>query len=151
MKAVESGRVQWTLPLFQFQYLFRNFLTCFSRSCDTIKTPLDISNQPDPAQENMLTDTILQNNNGSQGNYLQDDIARGLRTSLVQVLSATLADKAHPDFLKGVLTLARCQADLYDIPWHNLIQSLCAIPELYGLIAKLQECPPPVETPPTGQ
>jgi hypothetical protein len=105
----------------------------------------------------MLTDVMLQDNNiprgysSSEGDYLQDDIARGLRTSLVQVLSSTLADQAHPDFLKGVLMLARRQADLYDIPWHDLIRSLCALPELVGLVSRLQECSLPARTPPADQ
>jgi hypothetical protein len=71
---------------------------------------------------------------------MQDDIFRGLRASLVEVLSCSLADQTRPDFVKGVLSLARRQADLYGIPWHDLIQSLCAMPELRGLISQLQGC-----------
>ena len=86
------------------------------------------------------TSFVQAENNGSHSSYLQDDIARGLRACLVEVLSCTLADEAQPDFLKGVLALARRQADLYGIPWHEMMQSLCKMPELGGLIAQLQEC-----------
>jgi hypothetical protein len=75
----------------------------------------------------------------SSADYMQDDIARCLRTSLVEVLTSALANESQLDFLKGVLSLARCQADLYGIPWHDLVQSLCAMPELCGLIPQLQE------------
>ena len=79
--------------------------------------------------------------NGSAVQYLQDDVVRSLRTSLVEVLSTALADdQANPDFLKGVLSLARRQADLYGIPWHDIIRSLCTMPELCGLVSRLQEC-----------
>lgn len=89
----------------------------------------------------MLTsESAPKEQNAPQGDYLQDDIARGLRASLIEVLSSTLADEAHPDFLKGVLSLARRQADLYGIPWHDIMQSLCAMHELCGLISQLQEC-----------
>jgi hypothetical protein len=84
--------------------------------------------------------SIHSEHNSSQGDYVQDDIARGLRASLIEVLSSTLADQAHPDFLKGVLSLARRQAALYDIPWYEIMQSLCTMPELCGLISQLQEC-----------
>ena len=77
---------------------------------------------------------------GASSGYMQDDIARCLRTSLAKVLASTLANNREPDFLKGVLSLARCQADLYGVPWHDLVQSLCAMPELSGLIPQLQEC-----------
>jgi hypothetical protein len=86
--------------------------------------------------------SVLQAENGPTSSYLQDDIARGLRACLVEVLSCTLADEAQPDFLKGVLALARRQADLYGIPWHEMMKSLCAMPELGGLVAQLQECTP---------
>jgi hypothetical protein len=89
----------------------------------------------------MPTDTeIHQQQNGLQADYMQDDLARGLRASLIEVLSCTLADEAHPDFIIGVLSLARRQADLYGIPWHDMIRSLCKRPELCGLISQLQEC-----------
>jgi hypothetical protein len=83
---------------------------------------------------------VLSPADGPSAGYLQDDIARCLRTSLVKVLTSALANNSPPDFLKGVLSLARCQADLYGIPWHDLVQSLCAMPELCGLIPQLQEC-----------
>jgi hypothetical protein len=76
----------------------------------------------------------------ASADYMQDDIARCLRTSLVEVLTSALANHRQPDFFKGVLSLARCQADLYGVPWHDLVQSLCAMPELCGLIPQLQEC-----------
>ena len=45
--------------------------------------------------------------------YLQDDVVRVLRTSLVEVLGTALADsEANPDFLRGVLSLARSLAPL---------------------------------------
>jgi hypothetical protein len=71
--------------------------------------------------------------------YLQDDVARGLRTSLIEVLGRALADnEANPNFLKGVLSLARSLAALYGIPWCDLAQSLCARPELCCLVLRLQ-------------
>jgi hypothetical protein len=88
----------------------------------------------------LIGTSTQQRQNAPQGDYLQDDIARGLRASLVEVLSCTLADEGHPDFLKGVLSLARRQAGLYGIPWHDMIKSLCTMPELCGLISHLQEC-----------
>ncbi len=77
--------------------------------------------------------------NGSSAQYLQDDVVRSLRTSLVEVLSTALADdEVNPDFLKGILSLARSLAALYGIPWCDLVQSLCAMPELCCLILRLQ-------------
>ena len=91
--------------------------------------------------------SIHSEQNDARGDYVQDDIARGLRASLIEVLTSTLADQAHPDFLKGVLSLARRQAALYDIPWHDIMQSLCTMPELCGLISQLQECTLPESAP----
>ena len=76
----------------------------------------------------------------TSADYVQDDIARCLRTSLIKVLVSALANNSQPDFFKGALSLARCQADLYGIPWHDLAHSLCTMPELCGLIPQLQEC-----------
>jgi len=77
--------------------------------------------------------------NHTSTQYLQDDVVRGLRACLVEVLATTLADEeANPDFLKGVLSLARSLAALYGIPWCDLVQSLCAMPELCCLILRLQ-------------
>ena len=71
--------------------------------------------------------------------YLQDDVVRVLRTSLVEVLGTALGDdEANPDFLKGVLSLARSLAALYGIPWCDLVRSLCAVPELCCLVLRLQ-------------
>jgi hypothetical protein len=92
------------------------------------------------AMQALIHMNILPAENGSQNDYVQDDIARGLRACLVEILSCTLADEAQPDFIKGVLALARRQADLYGIPWHDIMQSLCEMPELNGLVAQLQEC-----------
>ena len=75
--------------------------------------------------------------NGDQ--YFEDDIARGLRASLVAVLSAKLASKeASFDFLQGVLSFAQRQAGLFGISWPELMASLCARPELLGMIQELQ-------------
>ena len=71
--------------------------------------------------------------------YGEDDIARGLRASLVAVLSAKLAGhEANFDYLNGVLSFAQRQAGLFDISWPELMASLCARPELLGMIQELQ-------------
>ena len=77
---------------------------------------------------------------GASMGYMQDDVTRCLRTSLAKVLGSTLANNSEPDFLKGVLSLARCQADLYGILWHDLVKHLCTMPELCGLVGQLQKC-----------
>ena len=72
--------------------------------------------------------------------YLQDDVVRGLRTTLVSVLSAALIGKhASSGYLKGVLALARSQAALYGIPWCDLVASLREVPELCNLALLLQD------------
>jgi hypothetical protein len=105
------------------------------------------------------TDSLLDENalnlsvtfpEGTSADYMQDDIARGLCASLTKVLTSALANYSPPDFFKGVLSLARCQADLYGISWHDLVRSLCAKPELCGLIPQLQECSIKGTTPSTG-
>ena len=71
--------------------------------------------------------------------YLQDDITRGLRASLMAVLTTALTGEwANYDFLKGVFSLASSQAALYGIPWTELIVSLHGAPELEGLTEELQ-------------
>jgi hypothetical protein len=72
--------------------------------------------------------------------YLQDDLERGLRTSLISVLTAALADEgASADYLKGVFDLARSQAALYGIAWCDLLAGLYDLPELRNLVLALQE------------
>jgi hypothetical protein len=72
--------------------------------------------------------------------YYQDDIFRGLRTSMVSVLSATLVgEQASTGYLKGVLALARSQAALYGIPWCDLVASLRGAPELLSMVLLLQD------------
>jgi hypothetical protein len=72
--------------------------------------------------------------------YLQDDVVRGLRMSLVSVLSAALVgDQASSGYLKGVFALARSQASLYGIPWCDLVASLRQVPELWNLCPMLQD------------
>ena len=72
--------------------------------------------------------------------YHQDDVFRGLRTSVVSVLSAALGhEQASPGYLKGVLALARSQAALYGIPWCDVVASLRAVPELWGMVFLLQD------------
>ena len=73
--------------------------------------------------------------------YDQDDVTRGLRTSLAAVLIAFLnGDRVNSDFLKGVFWLAKSQAALYDIPWLDLVQDLCKTPGL-GCLSKELQCP----------
>ena len=75
-----------------------------------------------------------------EGSYLQDDVERSLRTSLVSVLSAVLADQeASGDYLKGVFDLARSQAALYGISWRDLLTQLHEVPELWNLELTLQD------------
>jgi hypothetical protein len=75
-----------------------------------------------------------------EGRYLQDDVERGLRTSLIAVLAAVLADeRASAEYLKGVLDLARSQASLYGIPWCDLTARLKDVPELENLDLTLQD------------
>ncbi len=72
--------------------------------------------------------------------YLQDDVFRGLRTSLVSVLSAALADgRSSSGYLAGILALARSQAGLYGIPWCDVVVSLRDVPELWNLALRLQD------------
>jgi hypothetical protein len=72
--------------------------------------------------------------------YHQDDILRGLRASLIAVLSAALAGgNADFDFMRGVFTIVRTQAALCGIPWYDLISSLRDTPELLSLIGRLQD------------
>jgi hypothetical protein len=71
--------------------------------------------------------------------YFQDDVVRGLRTSLVSVLYAAMAShQASAGYLRGVLALARSQAALYGIPWCDLVASLREIPEVWNLVRLLQ-------------
>lgn len=75
-----------------------------------------------------------------EGCYLQDDVERGLRTSLISVLTAALADEgASGTYLKGVFDLARSQAALYGIPWCDLLARLRDVPELWNLALMLQD------------
>jgi hypothetical protein len=75
-----------------------------------------------------------------EGCYLQDDVERSLRASLIAVLSAVLADEeASAEYLKGVLDLARSQAALYGIPWCDLLARLRDVPELWNLDLTLQD------------
>jgi hypothetical protein len=72
--------------------------------------------------------------------YLQDDVERSLRTSLVSVLAAALAGgQANSEYLSGVLALARSQAALYGIPWCDVMASLRETPELLNLVLLLQD------------
>jgi hypothetical protein len=72
--------------------------------------------------------------------YLQDDVERGLRTSLISVLTAALADEgASAEYLKGVFDLARRQASLYGVVWCDLLARLYDLPELRNLVLTLQE------------
>ena len=72
--------------------------------------------------------------------YFQDDVERGLRTSLISVLSAALADEgASAEYLKGIFDLARSQAALYGIPWCDLLMRLHDVPELWNLELTLQD------------
>lgn len=76
----------------------------------------------------------------SEGCYLQDDVERGLRTSLISVLTAALADEgASSEYLKGVFDLARSQAALYGIAWCDLLTRLHDVPELCNLVLTLQD------------
>jgi hypothetical protein len=76
----------------------------------------------------------------TKGCYYQDDVERSLRTSLVSVLSAALADEgASVEYLKGVLDLARRQAALYGIAWCDLLSRLNDVPELWNLALTLQD------------
>ena len=71
--------------------------------------------------------------------YLQDDVERGLRASLISVLTTALSDEgASADYLKGVLDLARSQAALYGIMWGDLLARLSDVPELWKLTLTLQ-------------
>jgi hypothetical protein len=76
-----------------------------------------------------------------EGYYLQDDVERGLRTSLISVLTAVLADgEANAEYLKGVFDLARSQAALYGISWCDLLTQLHDVPQMWNLVLALQEC-----------
>jgi hypothetical protein len=75
-----------------------------------------------------------------EGCYLQDDVERGLRTSLISVLTAVLADEgASAEYLKGVFDLARSQAALYGISWCDLLTRLHDMPQLGNLVLTLQD------------
>jgi hypothetical protein len=72
--------------------------------------------------------------------YLQDDVERGLRASLISVLTAALADEgASAEYLKGIFDLARSQAALYGIAWCDLLARLREVPELVNLALTLQD------------
>jgi hypothetical protein len=76
----------------------------------------------------------------SDAHYLQGDIIVNLRASLIAVLANALArSEATPDFLKGVIALARSQAALYDIPWSQLVSELGRRPELRHLVRGLRD------------
>jgi hypothetical protein len=71
--------------------------------------------------------------------YFQDDVTRGLKASLVTVLSESLSsNRTNFEFLKGVFSLARSQAALYGISWPELVMSLCDVPGLGCLVRELQ-------------
>ena len=75
-----------------------------------------------------------------EGVYLQDDVERGLRTSLSSVLTAALADEgASAEYLKGVFDLASSQAALYGISWCDLLMRLSDLPELRNLVLTLRD------------
>jgi len=79
----------------------------------------------------------------SDAHYLQGDIVVNLRASLIAVLANALArDEATPDFLNGVIALARSQAALYDIPWSQLVRELGRRPELGHLARRLRDSSP---------
>jgi hypothetical protein len=96
-----------------------------------------------PAREERILLGIIPGVGGDgpvEGSYLQDDVERSLRASLVSVLSAALADEgASGDYLKGVFDLARCQAALYGISWRDLLGQLRDVPELWNLELTLQD------------
>jgi hypothetical protein len=72
--------------------------------------------------------------------YCQDDVQRGLRASLVAVLSAALAGgSANSDFMRGVFTIVRTQAALCGVSWYDLMFSLRDVPELWSLVGRLQD------------
>ena len=76
----------------------------------------------------------------AEGRYCQDDVERSLRTSLIAVLTAVLADEgASAEYLKGVLDLARSQAALYGISWCDLLMRLYNLPQLSNLVLLLQD------------
>jgi len=82
----------------------------------------------------------IRDDSRTEGCYLQDDVERGLRTSLIAVLTAVLADEgASAEYLKGVLDLAHSQAALYGIPWCDLLARLRDLPELRNLDLTLQD------------
>jgi hypothetical protein len=57
--------------------------------------------------------------------YHQDDISRGLRAALVAVLTTACASGgANYAFLQGVLSMAQNQAELYGIPWVDVVSGL---------------------------
>jgi hypothetical protein len=88
----------------------------------------------------MLIPSVAMDDSREAHCYLQDDVVRGLRASLVSVLSAALAaDQASPGYLRGVLALARSQAALYGVPWCDLVASLQDVPEMWNLIVLLQD------------
>ena len=88
----------------------------------------------------MLASSVMMEECQESHGYLQDDVFRGLRTSLVSVLSAALADgRASSGYLAGTLALARSQAALYGIAWCDVIASLHDVPELWNLVLRLQD------------
>jgi hypothetical protein len=88
----------------------------------------------------MLMPSVAVGDSLEAHSYLQDDVFRGLRTSLASVLSAAqAADRVSPGYLKGVLALARSQASLYGIPWCDLLAGLGDGSELGNLVVVLQD------------
>ena len=87
----------------------------------------------------MLLPSVVMDEWQESHGYLQDDVFRGLRTSLVSVLSAALADgRASSGYLAGILALARSQAALYGISWCDLVASLRETPKVWNLVLLLQ-------------
>jgi hypothetical protein len=87
-----------------------------------------------------VTRSYQQEPSDSDAHYLQGDIVVNLRASLIAVLAHALArDEATPDFLNGVIALARSQAALYDIPWSQLVRDLGQRPELRHLARRLRD------------
>jgi hypothetical protein len=88
----------------------------------------------------MLMPSVILDNCQESHCYLQDDVFRSLRTSLVSVLSSALADgRASSGYLAGILALARSQAALYGIAWCDVMASLRDVPELWSLVLRLQD------------
>ena len=96
-----------------------------------------------PAREESIVLGTIQgigNDHCVESSYLQDDVERGLRTSLISVLTVVLADDgANAEYLKGVFDLARSQAALYGISWCDLLTRLRDVPQLWNLVLTLQD------------